>query len=188
MYSCRAELDKKIQKLHCVIERVHKERRNATAVEEAIEAKSLLPLMEWLLDHDEKFRSVQELEENIGQLERELQEIDVLEGYLPIAKKIEALEKLVAQNKMAEDERNHDDGHNAEDESESGWVTGNETLPASGRSTVELSDDCDGAEDRFIKLEDMIVEQRSMIVELKSMVLKISERVDRLENPVHGEN
>ena len=144
--------------------------------------------MEWLRDHDEKFRSVQELAENNSQLEGELQEIDILDGYLPIARKIEALEKLVAQNKMAEDERNHDDGHNAEDESESGWVTGNETLPVSDRGTVELSDDCDGPEDRILKLEDMIVELKSIIAEQRSMMDQLSVRLRLLENPVHGEN
>ena len=149
MYSCRAELDTKIQKLIRAIERGHKERRNVSALEEAIEAKSLLPLMEWLRDHDEKFRSVQELEENINQLEGELQEIDVLEGYLPIARKIEALEKLVAKNKKLEDERNHA-GQNSEDESESGWVIENETLSVSGHATVELSGGCDGPKDGFI--------------------------------------
>ena len=133
MYSCRAELDTKIQTLIRAIERGHNERRNVHALEEAIEAKSLLPLMEWLRDHDEKFRSVQELEENIDQLDGELHEIDILEGCLPIARKIEALEEFVAKNKKVKYERNHA-GQNSEDESESGLVTGNGTLPVSGRN------------------------------------------------------
>ena len=181
MYSCRAELDKNIEKLSRTIECACRERRNVNALEEAIEAESSLPLMEWLRDHDEKFRSVQELEENIDQLDGELQEIEVLAGCLPIARKIEALEKLVAQNKMPENERNHDDGHNTNDESESSWVSGNETLGVSGRGTVELSDDCDGSEDRILKLEDMIVE-------LKSLMIKTSRRVDRLDNLVLSQN
>ena len=180
MYSCRAELDTNIEKLVSAIECAHKERRNVNVLEEAIEAESLLPLMEGLRDHDEKFRSVQELEENINQLDGELQEIEVLAGCLPIARKIEALEKLAAKNKKLEDERKPA-SQNSDAESESEWVTGNESLPVSGRGTVELSDDCDGTEDRILKLEDMIVE-------LKSMMFKISQRVDQLDNLVLSQN
>ena len=121
--------------------------------------------MEWLRDHDDKFRSVQELQETIDELKGKLQDMDRLAECLPIARKIEELKNLVNLNVSFSDEEILV-GQKAEIEVESGSVTGNETLPVSIRVTDDLSNGYAG----HTKLEDMMMEQRNMIVELSDRV------------------
>ena len=147
------------------IQLANKDRSNVKALREAIEAESLLSLMEWLRNHDDKFRSVQELRAGIDELKGKLQDMDSLAGCLPFARKIEELKNLVNLNVSFSDEEILV-GQKAEFEVESVSVTGNETLPVSIRTTDDLSNAYAGD----TKLEDMIMEQRNMIVELSDRV------------------
>ena len=46
MYSCRAELDMELEKLNSKIQLANTDRSNVRALQEAIEAKPMLPLLE----------------------------------------------------------------------------------------------------------------------------------------------
>ena len=80
------------------LEKLKRKIQLANRDHEAIEAESLLPLMQWLRDHDDKFRSVQELRAGIDELKGKLKDIDSFVGCLPIARKIEELQQLVDWN------------------------------------------------------------------------------------------
>ena len=169
MYSCRAELDMELEKLKSKIQLANRDRINVKALQEAIEAESLLSLLEGLRDQDDKFRSVHELQETIDELKGKLQNMDSLAGCLPIARKIEELQRLVDLNGSYGDGKNVA-GQKAKDEFEFVSVTGNEILPVSGRSSDEDSNACFNLEERLMKLEDMMVQ--------------LSDRVGLLENPM----
>ena len=106
MYSCRAQIDMELEKLNGKIQLASRDRSKLKALQEAIEAESLLPVLEWLRDHDDKFRSVQELQGTIDELKGKLQDIDGFVGCLSIARKIEELEQLVELNVSLYDEEN----------------------------------------------------------------------------------
>ena len=170
MYSCRAELDMELEKLNNKIQLANRDRCNVKALQEAIEAESLLPLLEGLRDHDDKFRSVHDLEAGIDELKGKLQDMESLAGCLPIARKIEELQHLVELNGSYGDEK-HLAGQKAKDEFEFVSVTGNETLPMSGRSTDEDSNACFNPEERLMKLEDMMVQLSDRFGVLENLVL-----------------
>ena len=139
MYSCRAELDMELEKMKSKIQLANRDRCNVKALQEAIDAECLLPVMENLRDEDDKFRSVHDLQETIDELKGKLQDMDSLAGCLPIARKIEELQKLVDLNGRYKDEKRLA-GLKTDVEAESGSVTGKETLPVSERTTLELVD------------------------------------------------
>ena len=138
-YSCRAELDMELEKMKSKIQLANRHRSNVKALQEAIEAESLLPLMEWLRNHDDKFRSVHELRAGIDELKGKLRDIDSFMGCLPIARKIEKLRQLVDWNESFGDQKNLTE-QEAELEVEAGSVTGKETLLVSERTTREFVD------------------------------------------------
>ena len=174
MFSCRAELDMELDKLNDKIQLANRDRSKLKALEEAIEAESLLPVMEWLRDHDDKFRSVQKLKKTIDGLKRKLDDIDGFVGCLPIARKIDELENLVELNVSFGDEKNLVGQKSVVD-----VESGNETLPVSIRTTDELSNGCDDPEKRFMKLEDMMIEQRNMIAQLSDRVRLLEKKRTR---------
>ena len=178
MYSCRAQIDMQIEKLNGKIQLASKDRSKLKALQEAIEAESLLPVMEWLRDHDDKFRSVQELEETIEGLKRKLDDIDGFVNCLPIVRKIDELENLVMLNQSFGDKEILA-CQKEEAEFKPGSVTGNETLPVSIRTTDELWNAYDGSEERFMKLEDMMIEQRNMMVQLSDRVRLLEKKRTR---------
>ena len=96
LYSCRAELDTNIEKLSRAIEHANLDSDNEQVLKDAIEAESVLPLMQSLRDRDDKFRSVHELKEGIDQLQKVLKEMNGFKARLPVAKKIQKLKDLVA--------------------------------------------------------------------------------------------
>ena len=167
-----------LEKMKSKIQLANRDRSNVKALQEAIEAESLLPVMENLRDQDDKFRSVKELQETIHELKGKLQDMHSLAECLPIARKIEELQELVDLNGSYVDEK-HLAGRKADVEVESGSVTGNETLPVSIRVTDELSNTCDDPEDRFRKLEDMMTEQRNVIVQLSDRVRLLEKKRGR---------
>ena len=204
MYSCRAELDMALAKLNDKIQLANRDRSKVKSLQDAIEAETLLPLMEWLRDHDDKFRSVQELQETIDGLKGKLQGIDGFVGCLPIARKIEELEQLLALNGSYGNEKslagqkaeyevefgsvmlNQSFGdkeilacQKEEAEFEPGSVTGNETLPVSICTTNELSNVYGGSEERLVKVEDMMIEQRNMMVQLSDRVRLLEKKRTR---------
>ena len=178
MYSCRAELDMELAKLKDKIQLANRDRSKLKPLQEAIEAETLLPLMEWLRDHNDKFRSVQELQETIEELKGKLQGIAGFVGCLPIARKIEELEQLLALNGSYGNEKILV-GQKAEDEAEFGSLTGNETLPVSICTTNELSNVYGGSEERLVKVEDMMIEQRNMMVQLSDRVRLLEKKRTR---------
>ena len=175
MYSCRAELDMELEKMKSKIQLANRDRSNVKALQEAIEAESLLPVMENLRDQDDKFRSVQELQAAIYELKRKLTDIDSFMGCLPIARKIEELQQLVDWNESFGDEKNVA-FPKADVEAESGSVNGKETLPVSICTTNEFSKASRGSEDRLIKLEVTMTEVKNMMVQLSDRVRLIEKK------------
>ena len=164
-----------LKKLNSKIQLANRDRSNIKALQEAIEAESLLPVVENLQDQDDKFRSVHELEAAINELKWKLQDMHSLAVCLPIARKIKELKNLVDLNVS------FGAGSKVDVEAESRSLTGNETLPVSNCATDELSNACDDPEERFMKLEDMMIEQRNMMVQLSDRVGQLSDRVGVLE-------
>ena len=84
---------KNIEKLNCTIVPSHPESDNEQVLKEAIEAESVLPLMQSLRDLDDKFRSVHKLKEVIDQLQKVLKETNGFKARIPVA--IQKLKDLV---------------------------------------------------------------------------------------------
>ena len=180
MYSCRTALDFEIENLQGAIHSANLEPDNVELLKSAVKAESLLPLMESLRDHDDKFRAVPQLEDEMDELQKELRQKDGFKARIPVAEKIQKLKELVSKNKQLEDDRKLADQHSEYDH-ESASMTGHERLPASGRPMVENTDGCNDPEDRFVKLEDMLIEQRTMMV-------RLSDRLGSLEQAVFGKD
>ena len=178
-YSCRAELHMEIENVQGAIQAANLEPDNVQLLESAVKAESLLPRLQSRF-HDDKFRSVSQLEEEISQLQQELRQKDGFKARIPVAEKIQKLKELVSKNKQVEHDRKLASQH-AEYDHESASMTGHEQLPASGRPLVENTNGCDDPEDRFVKLEDMMIEQRTMMVQL-------SDRLGSLEHAVFGKD
>ena len=194
------------------IQLANKDRSNVKALREAIEAESLLPLMEWLRNHDDKLRSVQELRAGIDELKGKLKDIDSFMGCLPIARKIEKLQQLVDWNESFGDQKNLTE-QESELEVESGSVTGKETLLVSERTTREFVDlnvsfgdekNLAGqkAKDEFEfvsvtgnetlqvsshssdELSNACYSPEELVMKLEDMMVQLSDRVGVLENLV----
>ena len=97
MYSCRAELDAEMEKVHIAIERVKIEYRDEEVLDQGAKAQSLLPLLESLYD-DEKFHSVEDLEKKIDELTVRMGSIDVIQDRIPLVQAVKRLTALVEQN------------------------------------------------------------------------------------------
>ena len=151
MFSCRAKLNMEVEKLNGKIQRANRDRSNVRVLQEAIEAESLLPLMEWLRDHDDKVRSIQELHEVINEMKGKLQDMDSLSGCLPFVRKIEELQRLVDWNESFVDEKKLV-GPKADVETQSGSVSGKEALPLSERTTREL-----------VNLDESFVDEKKLV-------------------------
>ena len=79
-----------------MIGRAKYERRNIAALEEGVKAELLLPIMQ-SLRLEEKFRSAQDLRDQIARLETELQRIQGIQERIPIVKQIVEVEHALAR-------------------------------------------------------------------------------------------
>ena len=106
MFSSRHELDAEIEKLQHDVLFAQEENRDISALEKGIEAERRLPRLK-SLRRDQKFRTMQDLKEEIKFLSMDLEETSSLEDRLSIVKKINALvEELGPDEMCAIDESN----------------------------------------------------------------------------------
>ena len=106
MFSSRQELDAEIEKLQHDVLFAQEENRDISALEKGIEAERRLPRLK-LLRRDQKFRTMQDLKEDIKFLSMDLEEKSSLEDILSIMKKINALVEQLGPDEMcAIDESN----------------------------------------------------------------------------------
>ena len=106
MFSSRQELDAEIEKLQHDVLFAQEENRDISALEKGTEAERRLPRLKLLRRH-QKFRTMQDLKEEIKFLSMDLEETSSLEDRLSIVKKINALvEELGPDEMCAIDESN----------------------------------------------------------------------------------
>ena len=106
MFSSRQELDAEIEKLQQDVLFAQEENWDISALEKGIEAERRLPELK-LLRSDPKFRTMQDMIEEIKFLSMDLEEMSSLEDRLSIVKKIKALLEQLGPDKVcAIDESN----------------------------------------------------------------------------------
>ena len=106
MFSSRQELDTEIEKLQHDVLFAQEENRDISALEKGIEAERRLPRLK-LLRRDQKFRTMQDMKEEIKFLSMDLEQISSLEDRLSVVKKINALVEQLGPDEMcAIDESN----------------------------------------------------------------------------------
>ena len=96
VYSNRHELDSEINRLQLAIENAKHERRDVAVLKEGEKAELVLPIMQSLC-HDEKYRSVQDVHDQIDKLETELEKTQCIAERTPIVQQIVELEQLVTR-------------------------------------------------------------------------------------------
>ena len=106
LFSSRQELDAEIEKLQQAVLFAQEENWDIGVVEKGIEAERRLPELK-LLRRDQKFRTMQDVKEEIKFLSMDLEQISSLEDRFSIVKKINALlEQLGPDEMCAVDESN----------------------------------------------------------------------------------
>ena len=83
MYSCRAELDEEMEKIEHAIQRAKSEYVDVEVLNEGVNAKKLLPFLQCLCD-EPKFRTVQDLQQEIEKLNVTVNNMDEFQDRLPI--------------------------------------------------------------------------------------------------------
>ena len=108
LYSCRAELETEIEQLNNAIERaravVDYSDDDVTVLQEGAKAQSLLPFLELLCD-DEKFRSVEQIQEEIDKLTSTIQNMEDIQDRIPMGRKVQHLKSLLELNGVTDNER-----------------------------------------------------------------------------------
>ena len=99
MFSSRHELDAEIEKLQQDVLFAQEQNWDISALEKGIEAERRLPELK-LLRSDPKFRTMQDMIEEIKFLSMDLEEMSSLEDRLSIVKKIKALLEQLGPDKM----------------------------------------------------------------------------------------
>ena len=97
MYSCRAELDEEIKKLEAAIQRAKSEYVDVEVLNAGANAEKLLPILQSLCD-EPKFRSVQDLQQEIEKLNATVTNMNEIQDRILIAQRINKLKSLVALN------------------------------------------------------------------------------------------
>ena len=99
MFSNRQQLDAEIEKLQNDVLFAQEEDRDISALEKGIEAERRLAHLK-LLRRDQKFRTVQDMKEEIKFLSVDLQQMSSLEDRLSIVKKINALLEQIGPDEI----------------------------------------------------------------------------------------
>ena len=99
MFSNRQQLDAEIEKLQNDVLFAQEEDRDISALEKGIEAERRLAHLK-LLRRDQKFRTVQDMKEEIKFLSVDLQQVSSLEDRLSIVKKINALLEQIGPDEI----------------------------------------------------------------------------------------
>ena len=99
MFSNRQQLDAEIEKLQNDVLFAQEEDRDIRALEKGIEAERRLARLK-LLRHDQKFRTMQDMKEEIKFLSMDLQHVSSLEDRLSIVKKINTLLEQIGPDEI----------------------------------------------------------------------------------------
>ena len=177
----RTELDDEIKRHRLAIESAKSERRNVAVLEEGENSEHVLPIL-LSLCKEEKYRSAQDLHDQIDKLETELERVQSIQERIPIVKQIAELEQLLAQNHgtVAGDEIAHTNRVSGpllrESKKRSASAMGQAETVAIGREVHgAFNDEAVAAkiaklEDRVVELIDTVQEQNRMIHELKNKI------------------
>ena len=91
LYSCREELDAELKNLQIVIDRAQIERTDITVLQEGAKAQEVHSILESLCT-DEKYISVQPLQDEINMITSQLDRMNVIKDKIPLVEKLKELE------------------------------------------------------------------------------------------------
>ena len=174
-----------MQRLHEAIQSAKNERRNVAVMEEGKKAELVLPIMQSLCK-DEKYRSVQDLHDQIDELSTQLEQFQDMDDRIPIVKQILELEQLVVkehgnapEHHIAHTNRAFSPVSRDENNKHAASMTGQEAT-AFGTESQDAKNDESVAmkEDRIEKLEDLIIKLNGKVESLQGTIMKLEEKID----------
>ena len=190
VYSSRIELDSEMKRLHEAIQSAKLERRNVAVMEEGKKAELLLPVMQSLCK-DEKYRSVQDLHDQIDKLSTQLEQFQDMDERIPVVKQILELEQLVVKeygnatgHHVAPTNRPLDPMFRDENRKRPASMTAQK---ATGIGTGTGSHDAMNYEaevSKIAKLEERVVKLNNTVEEQKVLIMKLKETIAELNEQI----
>ena len=104
LYSCREELDKEMENLQNVIDRAQIERSDIKVLQEAAKAEKLHSILQSLCT-DEKYLSVEHIQDEINTITSQLDRINVIKDKIPRVAKLKKLESQLELTQLTQNDR-----------------------------------------------------------------------------------
>ena len=104
LYSCREEIDTEMKNLQNVIDRAQIERTDITVLQEGAKAQELYSILQSLCT-DEKYRSIEHIQDEINSITSQLDRMNVIRDKIPLVEKLKKLESQLELRQLTQNDR-----------------------------------------------------------------------------------